>query len=168
MASSTLERLKPNTRVLVDASIFVYHFTGASEDCRDFLLRCEQGDLKGVASVITLAETAHRLMMLEALAKGRIKRPNVEKKLKSKPQMVRSLSMYEEQVEKIPLMGIEVIPLDQRLFLRSSEHRKKWGLLTNDSILTATAEATGITSLASADCDFEWIKDLALYRPRDT
>lgn len=167
MASSTLEHLKSNTRVLVDASIFVYHFTGASEDCRDFLLRCEQGDLKGVTSVITMAETAHRLMMLEALAKGRIKRPNVVRKLKSKPQMVRSLSMYEEQVEKIPLMGIEVIPLDQRLFLRSSDHRKKWGLLTNDSILAATAESAGITYMASADRDFEPIKDFQLYRPKD-
>lgn len=167
MASSTLDRLKPNTRVLVDASIFVYHFTGASENCRDFLLRCEQGEFKGAISVITLAETAHRLMMLEALATGKVRRPNLARKLKSKPQLVRSLSLYEDQVEKIPLMGIEVIPLDQRLFLISAEHRKKWGLLTNDSIISATAEATGITSLASADRDFEAVKDLKLYRPTD-
>ncbi len=167
MASSTLDRLKPNTRVLVDASVFVYHFTGASTDCRDFLLRCEQGDLKGSASVITLAETAHRLMMLEALANGKVRRPNLARKLKSKPQLVRSLSVYEDQVEKIPLMGIEVIPLDQRLFLVSAEHRKKWGLLTNDSIITATAEAAGITSLASADRDFERVTGMSLFRPGD-
>ena len=167
MTSSTLERLKSNTRVLVDASIFVYHFAGASKDCRDFLLRCEQGDLKGAVSVVTLAETAHRLMMLEALAAGKIKRPNLVKKLKSKPQLVRSLSVYEEQVEKIPLMGIEVIPLDQRLFLISAEHRGKWGLLTNDSIISATAQAAGITSLASADRDFEPIRELKLFRPKD-
>ena len=167
MASSTLDHLKPGTRVLVDASVFVYHFTGASEDCRDFLLRCEQGDLKGAVSVVTLAETAHRLMMIEALATGKIKRPNLAKKLKSKPQLVRSLSLYEDQVEKIPLMGIEVIPLDQRLFLISAEHRKKWGLPTNDSIITAAAEANGITSLASADRYLARIGEPALFVPRD-
>ncbi|GFP41484.1 hypothetical protein HKBW3C_00609, partial [Candidatus Hakubella thermalkaliphila] len=30
----------------IDANIFVYHFTGISEECSRFLKRCEAGELR--------------------------------------------------------------------------------------------------------------------------
>ncbi|MBT9170511.1 MAG: hypothetical protein DDT18_00852 [Actinobacteria bacterium] len=37
--------------VFIDANIFVYHFTGISEECSRFLKRCEAGELRGVTTV---------------------------------------------------------------------------------------------------------------------
>ena len=60
MASLTLDRLEAGSQVFVDATVFVYHFTGTSPSSRDFLDRCERGELRGTTSVVVLAEVAHR------------------------------------------------------------------------------------------------------------
>lgn len=61
----TLDRIPSGTRVLIDSSIFIYYFTGASVDCRACLERCARGDLSGITPVVALVEVAHRLMMIE-------------------------------------------------------------------------------------------------------
>ncbi|HSG38797.1 MAG TPA: hypothetical protein VLE27_04085, partial [Thermoanaerobaculia bacterium] len=104
MASSTLEQVERGARVFIDASVFIYHFTGASLDCRRFLETCERGQVEGFSSVTALAEVAHRLMMIEAVAKGLISPGNPARKLREKPEIVRELHVYLEQIELIPLM----------------------------------------------------------------
>jgi predicted nucleic acid-binding protein len=100
------------SRVFIDASIFIYHFTGTSPGCRRFLESCERGQVEGITSVTALAEVAHRLMMIEAVAKGLISPGNPARKLREKPAIVKELHVYLEQVELIPLMGIAVLSLD--------------------------------------------------------
>jgi uncharacterized protein len=51
MASSTLDQIEEGSRVFIDASIFIYHFTGMSLKCRLLLERCEQGRVAGITSV---------------------------------------------------------------------------------------------------------------------
>ena len=48
MASSTLEQVERGARVFIDASVFIYHFTGASLDCRRFLETCERGQVLAI------------------------------------------------------------------------------------------------------------------------
>lgn len=167
MASSTLEDVLPGTRILIDAPIFIYHFTGASADCRRFLERCESGEIKGVTSVVILAEVAHRLMMIEAVASALVSPGNVAKKLREKPRVVSRLHLYRERVEKIPLMAIEVESLDLRLFLHSAGLRARHGFLTNDSLLAATADVKGIEAIASADRDFDRLSGVKRFTPAD-
>ena len=163
----TLDQIRSGSRVFIDATIFIYHFTGSSRDCRIFLERCEQGDLKGWTSVVALAETTHRLMMVEALANGLVSPGNVAQKLRRQPGAVQRLSLYQEQVEKIPLMAVEVIPLDLSSLLRAKKVRSRYGLLANDSILAATALEGGIVAIASADRDFERLEGVQLFQPSD-
>ena len=165
--SGTLDQIESGSRVLVDAAIFIYHFTGTSPECRRLLERCEQGDLEGVASVLTLAEVAHRLMTIEAVADGHVSAGNVVKKLRSKPDIVRRLHRFREQVAKIPLMGISVLPLELTTFLRADRIYGQAGLLTNDALIAATAAKHRIEILASGDRDFERLEGLRLYRPSD-
>jgi hypothetical protein len=68
MASSTLDQLAAGSRVFLDASIFIYHFTGSSLECRQLLEACESGLIEGFTSVTAVAEVAHRLMTIEAVA----------------------------------------------------------------------------------------------------
>jgi len=37
----------------------------------------------------------------------------------------------------------------------------------NDSLVVAAAQAAGVKHLASADADFDRVKELTLYRPSD-
>jgi predicted nucleic acid-binding protein len=163
----TLDRISSETRVFVDAPIFIYHFTGVSEACRRFLERCEATDLDALTSSVVVAEVAHRLMMMEAVLDGRVTPGNVAKKLRGKPDIVRQLQKYQAQVETIPLMSVEVVPVDSGTVLRSRGVRSEHGLLVNDSLVVTSALDNGAEALASADRDFERVLELPLYRPTD-
>lgn len=163
----TLDRIPSASRIFLDSTIFVYHATGASVQCRVLLERCEVGDVAGVTSVIVLAEVAHRLMTIEAVAAGLVSGKDVVKKLRARPDLVGRLHLYQEQVERIPLMGVDVLPLQVGTLLRSADIRRQYGLLVNDSLIVASAREAGVGHLASADADFRRIKELKLYRPGD-
>lgn len=155
------------TRIFLDSTIFIYHATGASLECRRLLERCEAGEVAGTTSVVVLAEVAHRLMMVEAVAAGLVSGKDVVKKLRAKPEVVRKLHVYQEQVDRIPLMGVDVLPLDIGTLLRSADVRREYGLLVNDSFVVAAARGAGLGHLASADPDFDRVKSLKLYQPGD-
>ncbi len=124
MVSSTLDQVKSGTRVLIDAPIFIYHFTGTSAECRDFLCRCED-------------------------------------------DVVRELSLYQEQVDQISQMEIDIVALDLPVLSEATSLRKSLGFLTNDSLLAATARLLNIQAIASADQDFSRLDGTALYSPTD-
>lgn len=163
----TLERVAAASRIFLDSTIFIYHATGASPECRRLLERCESGEVTGVTSVVVLAEVAHRLMMIEAVAGALVSGKDVVKKLRASPDVVGRLHVYQEQVERIPLMGVEVLPLDMGTLLRSADLRRQYGLLVNDSLVVAAARGAGVAHLASADRDFRRVKELKLYQPGD-
>ena len=163
----TLDRVPSASRIFLDSTIFVYHATGASVQCRALLERCEAGDIAGVTSVVVLAEVAHRLMTIEAVAAGFVSGKDVVKKLRARPDLVGRLHLYQEQIERIPLMGVDVVPLQVGTVLRSADIRRKYGLLVNDSLIVASAREAGVGHLASADVDFRRVKELKLYRPGD-
>jgi predicted nucleic acid-binding protein len=167
MASSTLEKVRPGTRIFVDAPVFIYHFTGASAGCREFLKRCEAGEIHGVTSVVTLAEVSHRLMTIEAVMKQVVSPGNVVQKLRKRPDLVSQLSLYQEQVSRIPEMAIEIVALDLAVFTRSAHLRSHHGLLTNDSLVLATARELKISAIASADQDFGRLDGITLFHPED-
>ena len=162
-----LESLSDGATVFIDSTIFVYHFTGASADCRTFLERCECHELSGVTSAGVLAETMHRLMTLEAVVRGLVQPGSVARRLAEKPAVVRELSQYQRHVEAIPVMGIRVVPLDLVVLLRSAPLRMNHGLLTNDSLVAAAAlqEAGGV--LATADAAFSQVPGLTTHAPSD-
>jgi len=163
----TLSGVSSGARIFVDSTIFIYHFTGASADCRTFLTRCEAGDIKATTSVVVMAEVAHRLMMIEAVARGLLPRGNLARKLRTRPDIVKGLDTYQQQVERIPLMGVTVLSLDVKVLLHSEGIRKKYGLLVNDSLVAASATLAGLRSLATADSDFRRVTELETLEPED-
>ena len=64
-------------------------------------------------------------------------------------------------------MGIEVVALERPTLATAGPLRRRHGLLTNDSLLAATALERGATAFASADRDFERVEGLQLYGPTD-
>lgn len=167
MASLTLAKVSRGTRIFIDSTIFVYHFTGASPECRNFLERCEQGEIKGISSVVVLAEVAHRLMMIEAVSRGLLSGKNLVQKLRARPDIVQKLHLYQEQVDRIPIMGVEIISLELKTFLRSDELRSQYGFLMNDSLVAASAIEEEADGIASADPDFARLDAPAHFEPED-
>lgn len=163
----TLDDVPAASRIFLDSTIFIYHATGTSAQCRNLLERCEAGDLRGVTSVVVLAEVAHRLMIIEAVAAGLVSGKDVMKKIRARPDLARKLHVYQEQIERIPLMGVDIVPLEIGVLIRSADVRRQYGLLVNDSLVVAAARERGIESLASADADFRRVKEMRLYRPGD-
>jgi predicted nucleic acid-binding protein len=102
-----------------------------------------------------------------AVAAGVVALPNVVKKLRERPQLVKRLRVYDEQVGRIPLMGVEIAPVDLGAFMRSAAIRERYGLLVNDSLVVAGVHETNAAGLASADGDFKRVTDLKVFRPGD-
>lgn len=163
----TLEHIKSGVKVFIDANIFIYHFTGVSGTCTDFLDRCEQGDINGITSVNVLLEVLHRLMMVEAVKNGLVKPPNVVNKLKRHSDKIRTLNEYFVNTQKITEMGILVLPISSEIVFKSHFFRIRYGMLVNDSIIAASLQEQGINLLATNDGQFNKIDGLMVFNPGD-
>lgn len=167
MVCSTLDHVPAGATVVVDANVFIYHFTGISRQCRSFLERCESRTVRGLTSAITVAEVTHRLMVIEARRRGLVTGSGLVRKLRERPHIVSKLHVYAEQVELIPLLGIEIVPVGLPTLLDAMTLQRRFGLLTNDALLCATAAEQGLDFVASADTEFARVAGLTMFAPSD-
>ncbi|MGH7823434.1 MAG: type II toxin-antitoxin system VapC family toxin [Candidatus Binatia bacterium] len=163
----TFGEIEEGSAVFVDANVFVYHFTGVSAECTALLARCETTELRGSTSAVVLAEACHRLMMIEAVERKLVPAGNVARRLARRPAVVRQLATYEANVEAICQMGIEVAPLTAATVVQGLRLQKRYGLLTNDSLLVATMLREGIRVLASADRRLGVASEIEIAVPAD-
>jgi len=140
----TLAELLDGDNVFIDANIFIYHFGGRSPECKSFLERCARRELLGYTSTPILAEVLHRLMIAEAIAKGLVTAKTAVRKLGETPELVKQLTQYQEDVNKILQMNLTILALTPEIVRLSAEVRKTEGLLTNDSLVVACMRVQGI------------------------
>lgn len=160
-----------HSEVFIDANIFVYHFSGPTEytnSCTKFLQRIEEARLSGITSALVLAETLHRLMIIEATTKLHIEPKQALRYLKTRPQDVKKLTEHLTAVEKIQTFGIKILPLDVNNVLKSNAIKKEFGLLTNDAINLALMRHHHLKDIATNDPDFERVGDLIVWKPVPT
>jgi predicted nucleic acid-binding protein len=162
-----LDRIPSGAPVFLDANIFIYHFTGHSQQCTALLARCERGQPAGVTGVHVLAEVAHRLMAIEAVRKGLVTTGNVAAKLRAHPQVVRRLTDYQANIETLLAIDIQVVSLESDDLVASGAIRRTTGLLMNDSLSVAMLRREGISALATTDRDFGRVSDLRVFVPDD-
>ncbi|MBM4386348.1 MAG: type II toxin-antitoxin system VapC family toxin [Deltaproteobacteria bacterium] len=162
-----LTDIEPGSEVFIDANIFIYHFTGVSQECTDFLCRCEEGDLSGMTSVNVFLEVLHRLMMVEAVKKRLAKPPDIVRKLQRNPEKIKQLNEYFFNAGRISEMGIEIKPLSFDTVAKSQILRSGYGLMVNDSIVAACMQDEGIGILATNDDGFSKIEWLTVHKPGD-
>ncbi len=162
-----LSELKTGDYVFIDANIFLYHFTGVSKDCREFLKRCESKDLFGITGLTVIVEVCHRLMLAEAIKHGFIRSTKPTIQLQKKPEIIKRLSEYSAQVMNIMSWGIRVINLPEDILLESQIYRTQFGLLTNDSFIPIYMKLANADKLATNDRAFVRIPSLGIYSPAD-
>ena len=70
MAIDRLSNLPNGADVFLDANVFIYSFSGRSNECRDLLHRCSVEEVFGITTLEVINEVSHRLMLTEAVASG--------------------------------------------------------------------------------------------------
>jgi predicted nucleic acid-binding protein len=106
-------------------------------------------------------------MIAEALAKGLVTAKTAVRKLGESPGLVKQLTQYQEDVDKIFQMNLTIVALPPEIVRRSAEGRKNGGLLTNDSFVVACMHAQGLTQVATANGDFDKVSGMTVYKPAD-
>jgi predicted nucleic acid-binding protein len=163
-----LATLPSARRVFIDANIFIYHFTQTplSAACTAFLRRVEVGDLQGSTSVVVLAEVAHRLMVLEAIATFGFPSRATVKQLKEHPALVKHLAHYKVATEKIPAFNVAVEPITPAHLQIAQSLSATHGLLTNNSLSAAVMTTLALTDLVSNDPDLSVVPGLTIWQPQ--
>lgn len=161
-----MDALPRNSRVLVDANIILYAIQHHSTQCRELLKASDSGAIQGYITTIILAEVSHRRMMQEARSRG-VSGSNLAKTLANKPQIVRGLSVYKQDMRDLLGGGLTLESVQPEDFYVALEAQSQYGLLTNDSLNYAVAKRLGISHIASADGNFNLVPDMTIHRPND-
>lgn len=162
-----LEDVPDEGRIFVDSNTLIYHFSGISPECLSFFERCESGRVEAYSGIHILLEVTHRLMILEALTKGLISSGQPARKLKEKPEIIRSLSDYNRSVRQIPRMGVRIKSLTLDIIKAGEAVRTQEGLMTNDSVTVALMRKMGLTNVATHDSDLIRVSGVTAYQPGD-
>lgn len=162
-----LDQLPEGSPAFIDANIFIYHFSGISPECTDFPDRCEREIVVGFTTTHIVLEVMHRLMMLEAVTKGMVAPGGIAEKLKENPAVVTGLSEYADSVLRIPDMGISILPITMELCESAVPIQRRYGLMTNDSLLIAACQSRDCPNLASNDLGLQDIEGITMFRPGD-
>lgn len=166
MAASPLPSLPYGSDVFLDANIFVYALLKQSQQCWDLLERCAREEVFGVTTLDAVTEATHKLMLMEACAKGYITKETA-KALKGNLKAVVSLCDYWHQTEAILNQNLLLLETDEAKLRRAYIVRSTYGLLTRDSIFVATMQEYDLRVLVSRDGDFDRIPFLIRYEPTD-
>lgn len=163
-----LDDIQSGSLCVIDTNILLYAEQGVSAQAQRLLRRCSTGELIGVLPQTVWQELAHKLMLAEAMMLGRISGPNPSRQLLKKPDVVLSLSIYREKINALKALSLGYESCTQNDLLEEAlPLQNKYGLLTNDSVVLATALRLGAEVLASADTAFQKITAPVVARPSD-
>jgi len=159
----------PNaSHCVVDTNILLYAEQGVSNQAQRLLRRCSTGDLSCVLPQTVWHELTHRLMLAEAQMLGRISGPNAGRKLARLPDVIKSLGLYRDKIQSLINLGLGFEPCTREDFFEDAFHyQEKYGLLTNDSVILATAVRIGAEVLVTADAVFRKVTELSVAMPSD-
>lgn len=153
---------------VIDANVLLYAEQGVSGQAQRLLRRCSKGELTGVLPQPIWQEFSHRLMLAEAAMKhGRLP-SNPAAFLAKRPDIVRSLSLYQSKVRNLLGLGLRFESCAQDDLLQSAfALQRRHGLLTNDSVILAMAIRLEADCLASNDKSFQIVEEIAVFAPSD-
>src|ERR1022692_295836 len=161
-----LQDIVNGSTVLIDTNVLLYARNRRSPQCRQLLLRCEQGAVNGAVTLPTLAEFSQRCMVQEAQG-YRLVGSNPAPPPSERPELVRQLNAYAESVRDLLDSSLIVAEWHASDVLVALELQKQYGLLTNDSLNLAIARRHGIKDLVTADKSFDNVQGLIVYKPDD-
>ena len=164
----TFDQIPIGTAVFLDANSLVYHFTNDPKygvASTRLVHQIEQGALSGFTSTDVLADVAHRLMTLEAMAVNGWPYAGIAARLRKHHPSISKLTIFQQAITSLPQLNIQVIPITQPLLEAATRASQQFELLTGDALVVAVMQAHGLTHLASNDADFDRVSGLTRYEP---
>jgi predicted nucleic acid-binding protein len=163
----TLDQLPGRASVFLDANTFVYFFAAdpvLGPSCERLFTRIQSHEIDAHTSTHVLSEVAHRLMILEAAVQFGWP-SKIVPKLKRQPDCIAQLQRFRTAMEQVPQLGVRVLTIDSPLIPAAAGISQHCGLLTNDALIIAVMQASGLTNLASGDRDFDRVPGITRYEP---
>jgi predicted nucleic acid-binding protein len=164
----TFASIANGSSVFVDANTLVYH---ASADpkfgaaCKQLMERIARREIAGFTSAHVLADVAHRLMTLEAIASLAWSAKGIAVRLRQNPTEIQKLTRFRQAIDDIAQTGMHVLPLDLSLVSTGTALSQQYGLLTGDALIIAAMQHHQLTNIASLDGDFDRVPGLTRYAP---
>lgn len=163
-----LDDIQSGSLCVIDTNILLYAEQGLSAQAKRLLRRCSTGELIGILPQTVWQELTHRLMLAEAMMLGKIAGPNPARQLAQKPDVVRSLSIYKEKIAALQDLGLGFETCTRKDLLEDAlALQETYGLLTNDSVVLATALRLKAEVLVSSDVAFQRITAPMVAWPSD-
>jgi predicted nucleic acid-binding protein len=163
-----LDDIQSGSLCVIDTNVLLYAEQGLSAQAQRLLRRCSTGELIGVLPQTVWQELVHKLMLAETVMLGRISGRYPARQLAQKPDVVKSLSIYQEKIAALQGLGLGFEPCTRKDLLEDAlELQREYGLLTNDSVVLATALRLGAEVLVSADAAFRQITEPFVATPSD-
>jgi predicted nucleic acid-binding protein len=153
----------------IDANIFYYHYVNTpphSVGCTDLLRRAVFGEVRAFTTVHALAETVHKVMLAEAVAKFGLTRAGLVSWLQRDPNRIRGLAEFRKVAEALGGLNVTVLSVDHPALAAAAAVSQAEGLMTNDAITVAVMRREGIANLATNDDDFDGVSGVAVFKPR--
>ncbi len=165
---TTFTQIPSGTSVFLDTNTLVYHFINHpvyGGACTDLLERIERQDLAGCTSASVVAEMAHRLMTIEAISRFGWAYQGIADRLRHHPTEVQQLDRYRQAIDEIPLVPLQVLPVNGAQVSLAADLSRQHGLLTNDALLVVIMRHNSLNHLASKDSDFDRVPGIVRYGP---
>jgi len=168
-----LSDIKNGEWVVLDTSILVYANQQKCPECVQLLKRCALREVRAIVPTSVVAELVQTLMLIEARENKWIesvpagRTSNSARTLSERPELIRRLSRYENQVREFLGMGLRMEPVTHLDFLEAMNLQRQFGLLTNDALLLATARRLNCSAIASRDRIFDSVKGFVVYQPSE-
>ena len=163
-----LDDIPTGSLCIIDTNVLVYAEQGVSGQAQRFLRRCSKGELVGVLPQTVWQELTHRLMFAEAAMKHGGSRGNPAARLAENPEVIHDLSLYQSKVRNLLGLGLRFESCTRDDLLQSAfALQRRYGLLTNDSVVLAVAIRLEADGLVSSDKGFQSVKEIAVFAPSD-
>ena len=163
-----LDDISAGSLCVIDTNVLLYAEHGVSDQAQRLLRRCSKGELIGILPQTVWQELTHKLMLSEAMMKHGISGANPAARLADKPDIVRTLSLYQTKIQALADLGLRFERCEQSDLLRSAfDLRKRYGLLTNDSVVLAVAIRLEADYLISSDKRFRPVEEIDVLAPSD-
>jgi predicted nucleic acid-binding protein len=78
---------------------------------------------------------------------------------------IQKLTRFRQAVEAITVIGVEVLPVFARHVESAAAISQQHGLFSNDALVLAMMQESGLAQLASHDTDFDRVPDITRFAP---
>src|SRR5437899_3896012 len=164
----TFTDIPAGASIFLDANTLIYHFTNDPKygrACTQLVKQVELQQLHGFTSAHVLGDVAHRLMTLEAVNLPGWTYPGIAARLRKHHAEIPKLSVFRQAIARIPLLGIQVLPITFVLVQSATLLSQQYELLTGDTLIVAAMHNHGLSSVATADADFDRVPGITRYAP---